>query len=241
MLAVLAVRHVQDEEGGNQLHAGSRPEDLQRRTKNVRRRVAGARDHAVRVVCLDHHHTEGQRIIQQPLSRLLQRHSLLLPGLVEKLRIFLKLLRLVRIDNLNSCQIHLQPARAVHDLLFIAHHDDVGNSLLKHMSRGDQRSLVIRFGHDNGFLILSGLFLDDINVRHFSTPFRTFCPFVFCLSLIKIITEFSIVYKFLFLILLHKILHKPQFSRFSVSCGRHFALKIRGSPSASVQIAAFML
>ena len=172
VLAILTIRHIQDKECGNQLHAGSCTEYLQGGPEHVRSGMARTGNHSVRIIGLYHNHAEGQRIAQKDLPCLFHGHSLCFSCFVKDLHILIQLVCLVGINHRNPGQINFQPAGAVHNLLFIAHHNNVGNSLLQHMRGCNQRSFVICFRHYNCFSVRPSLLFNRINIRHTQkTPF----------------------------------------------------------------------
>ena len=142
VFAVSAVRNVHDEETGYDLAAGGCLQDLQSGTECIRCRVAGAGDDTVRVTALEHHDCIGNIVTEQDLSGLLGRHSLFGPEFGKHFHIMFKLVRSCGILNFQTCQIDLQPAGTVHDLLFITDHDQIRKSFLQDVRCRDQYTPV---------------------------------------------------------------------------------------------------
>ena len=75
VLAVFAVRNIQNEESGDKLASGSGPENLQSRAECISRRMACTGNHSVCVIVLYHDNAKGKIIGKKNLTRLLRGHS----------------------------------------------------------------------------------------------------------------------------------------------------------------------
>ena len=104
--------------------------------------MAGAGDDTVRVTALKHHDRVGDIVTEQDFPGFLRCHSLFGSEFGKNFYIVLELVRSCGILNFQACQIDLQPAGAVHDLLFITDHDQVCKSFLQDVRCRDQNTSV---------------------------------------------------------------------------------------------------
>ena len=126
--------------------------------------MASAGHHAVRIIVLHHNNPKGQRITQKDIPGLLRRHTLIFPGLIQHIHIFIQLVRSLGVNHLHPGQIHLQPARTVHDLLLVTDHDNIGNVLLHNLCRRQQRPLICSLRQHDGLFVESGPILNCVNI-----------------------------------------------------------------------------
>ena len=99
LLAVLAVRHLNNEEAGNAVDARLGLQQLQRRTDGVARGMAGAGDNAVGIAALAHQAGIIHIILLHLLLRSFRSHALLRSQLHELVDIFLLIRVIERIDD----------------------------------------------------------------------------------------------------------------------------------------------
>ncbi len=128
--------------------------------------MAGPGHHTVRIIRFHHHHTKGQIIFQQDLSGLLRCHPFIFSGLKQQIHVFIQLLRFLRINDLHAVQFHLQPAGTIHDLLFIPHHNNIGNPFFQNIGCRNQCPFIIGLRKHDCLSVTSGLLFHQINIRH---------------------------------------------------------------------------
>ena len=68
------------------------------------------------------------------------------------------------IDDLYPVQFNFQPCGTIHDLVFIADHDNIRNSFRNNIGGCDKCPFVCRLRQNDGLFVLSRLFFDHVNI-----------------------------------------------------------------------------
>ena len=115
------VRHDHHHHRRDDAEARLQPDRNQRRTHRVRRRIGRARHRSVGLPRAHHHVSEIERIENLPL-RLVERHALRPPQLIELLRVSLQIGRLAMIENDHVRQRRAQRLRPPANRSLVAEH-----------------------------------------------------------------------------------------------------------------------